>query len=397
MGLRAKLAPPVVVQMLLMMIFGNFTDVSYSPLAPFLKNTFVLTSAEVGLITSSIFIGAITVSFFAGFFVDRMGPYSALKVAFSIMALGSGIITFSNSYLTLLLGYYAIGFGYGIVTPSTNSATISVYYPNHASRMGIKQSGVPMGAALAAIILPLVAIHYSLRYSFVIILAITIVIFFLLKREQRERSAGHIDRRYFFEFLGVLRNKAVIAIGIAVVFFSWGQQSLLTYFVLYEESLGTPIGVAEVLLIILLIGAIFGRLLWTSASERIRKRGRAKMLTFVLALTGVMFLVLSTRVTVVPAEGALAFILGMSAVGWNSLYVTLISEVAPSNKVGIFSGASMMVMTLGTIVGTPISGMIADVASYSLMWEVMGFTILAIAVIFLYAAGRYIRPSKRAV
>ena len=45
---------PVVIQSLLFMILGNFTLSSYAPLAPFIKDRFLLDSTELGLITSVI-------------------------------------------------------------------------------------------------------------------------------------------------------------------------------------------------------------------------------------------------------------------------------------------------------------------------------------------------------
>jgi MFS family permease len=141
---------PVSVQSFIFLLMGNMTDSSYSPMNQFIKNQYLLTSAEIGFITSSIFIGSMIVSLISGYFVDRMGNRTSLRIAFLLMALGSTIVSVGSIYATVLAGYFIIGFGYGIVTPSTNSEVIKHYYPHHANAMGIKQSGVPAGIAVGA-------------------------------------------------------------------------------------------------------------------------------------------------------------------------------------------------------------------------------------------------------
>ncbi|MEM0140036.1 MAG: MFS transporter, partial [Ferroplasma sp.] len=145
---------------------GNFIDSLYSPLAPFIKNQFLLTATQLGLITSILFIGSSTMSFFTGFFVDSIGYRNAMKISFAIMAVGSIIIFKAYNYAFLLSGFYFIGFGYGLLTPATNSQVMAKYYPEHLPRMGIKQAGVPMGAAAAAIMLPLLALRVGISYTF---------------------------------------------------------------------------------------------------------------------------------------------------------------------------------------------------------------------------------------
>ena len=128
---------PVSVQSFLFLMMGNMTDSSYSPMNQFIKNRYLLTSAEIGLITSAIFLGSMAVSVISGYFVDRLGNRSALRIAFLLMALGATVVATSSLYVTVIAGYFIIGFGYGIVTPSTNSEVIKHYYPHHANAISI--------------------------------------------------------------------------------------------------------------------------------------------------------------------------------------------------------------------------------------------------------------------
>ena len=157
---KRGLSVPVVVQAFVFTILGNFADSSYSPLSAFIKNAYSLTAEQVGIITSVVFIGSLTVNFFTGILVDRFGSRSAVKISFAFLSIGSLISALSVSYEMILSGFFLIGLGYGSITPSTNSLIMEKYFPDHMRRMGIKQSGVPIGSLVAVSLLPLLAIYF---------------------------------------------------------------------------------------------------------------------------------------------------------------------------------------------------------------------------------------------
>ncbi|AKA48706.1 hypothetical protein IX51_05885 [uncultured archaeon] len=384
---------PVVVQMLLFMTLGNFSNSSYSPLAPFIKNSFLLTSAEVGLITSVIFMGAITVSLFSGFLVDRLGPYTAIKISFAIIASGAVIIFLGHTYSVLIGGYYAIGFGYGIITPASNSLMMKEYYPDHATRMGVKQSGVPLGAAFSAAILPIIALNFTLRGSYLILIIMALAIAIVLPWERRKESGQRIGKGYIKDLLSAGRSRPLLAVAVAVVFLSWGQQTLLTFFVLFEESKGIPIIFAEALLIVLLAGSVFGRMFWAYVSDRVFRKNRVHTLSLIMAIAGLVFVMFNLNGSNYALAVAFSFIIGMNAVGWNSTYVTVISEIAPRAKVGLFSGVSLMLTGMGTIIGTPVSGVIRDMFSFMEMWTVLGSALMVMSMVFLFVGSKYVKSS----
>jgi len=381
---------PVVIQSLLFMVLGNFTLSSYAPLAPFIKNTYLLNSTELGLITSIIFIGSFSVSFLSGAFVDGMGPSRAVKISFAVMALGSLTAALSHSYVQLVIGFYAIGFGYGLITPSTNRAVMEEYYPHHATPMGVKQSGVPVGAALSAVVLPLVAIHFGLQWSFVVTIIIGGTIALLIPVGKRENSQVRKQKGYLRQVLGAGKDRSLLTISICAAFLSWGQQSILTYYVVFLEQRGFAIIIAEIFLALLLIGAVAGRLFWASISSRIFKGNRLKSLVLIMIISSVLFISFPTLSVSIFSAGFTAFFVGMSSVGWNSVYVTLISEIAPRSKVGLFSGLSLMVMSMGTILGTPFAGFIQDrTHSYVVMWLTLGVALFSAAMFLLFMELRY--------
>ncbi|MCL4340629.1 MAG: MFS transporter [Candidatus Thermoplasmatota archaeon] len=368
------------------MTLGNFANSAYSPLTPFLKSHYLLNSAQLGLITSFIFIGSLSVSSLTGFFVDRLGSRTALKIAFAIISVGSLLAAASRSFPELVAGFYMIGFGYGIVTPSTNSAVMGSYYPNHARIMGIKQSGVPLGAALAAISLPLLALHFSLQVALIIVAVVSIAVSASVHRDKHPGREKNIRSGYFLEFARTWANRTLISVSLPVAFLSWGQASLLTFYVVYDRSMGIQLEIAEILLATLLVGSVFGRIVWISLSERMFSQSRSHMISLLMSLSGVLFLVFSVSHGNLLILAPLTFFIGMSAIGWNSTYVTMVSEIAPRERIGLFSGVSLMMISMGTILGTPTSGILVDNFSYVLMWRVIGGALLIMSLIMILIA-----------
>ena len=375
---------------MILQIMGNFTNSSYAPLSHFIKNGFLLNEAAVGLITSAVFIGSMSVSFLSGLIVDSLGPHRTLKISYGVLAIGSILAYFSQSYLLLIGAYYLIGAGYGMVTPATNSTIMDHFFPRHASPMGIKQSGVPIGTILAALALPLLALHYSLRIAFLFLFFVTAIIAIIIRGEQR----GSLEKASRGKTKGtikmVLKDRRILVISTITAFLSWGQQSVFTYFVLYMTSMNYEVLVAEVLFIVLLLGSVLGRILWPSLTLRLFGGHRLRNYTLITALAGVMLFLFPNAGTSIYAISAMAVAIGFTAVAWNSNYVTLISEIAPKGSVGTYSGTSMTIISMGSIVGTPLSGYLVDATGgeFSIMWMFLGSVLMIVALILFLSTPR---------
>lgn len=374
---------PIVIQALLFMIIGNFADSAYSPLSSVIKSAYSLTSEEIGLITSTIFIGSLAVSFISGYFVDRLGNKMAIRISFTFISAGALICALSATYPVLLSGFFLIGFGYGSITPATNSLIMEEYYPQHIGRMGIKQTGVPIGSIAAVTALPLVAIIFGIRWPFLILFATSILIAVVV-RGGFNASHSFSLRSYMRDLLSAARDRRLLTYSAFSTVMSWGQQTGLTFYVLYFESKGFPLYSAEILLGSFLVGAIFGRIFWAKLGYRIHGGSRWHATSLIMSLSGVLYILL----ILVPHDLILlmpySIFLGMNAAGWNSTFVTAVSEMAGKEKVGLYSGVGLITLSLGTIIGTPISGYIRDSThSFFAMWIVLGGVQLATAMFML--------------
>ncbi len=378
-----SLVGSAVMQALLYTMLGNLIDSSFSPLSTFLSVHYSLTSEQLGLITSSVFIGSLVVYSISGIVVDRFGNKFSMRMSFLLLALGAFICAFAPNFPILLIGFFSIGFGYGSITPATNSIIMESYYPKHAGPMGIKQAGVPVGSIVSVALLPFVARMFGLNWAFTL-LAIAAVLVVLLTRGGHVHRMAVSLRSYFSEMLSAAKDRSLLVLSIFGTVLSMGQQVGLTFYVVYYESRGFSTQYAEISLLFLLVGAIIGRIFWSRIGNALFKGSRLYQLSLIMCISGSIFLLS----TLVPADiylvSLFSMLLGMNALGWNSTYVNATSEFAPSNKVGLYSGVSMVILALGTIIGAPAEGFIRDsTGSYTMMW--VALSLVQITAAFLMA------------
>ena len=397
MGSRKIQGIPIYLQMMILQAAGSFNISSYAPLNIFLKANFLLNAAQVGLITSFTFIGTICTSFLSGILVDRIGARKTLAISFASFVIASFTAFFASSYYMILLAYVILGAGYGMVTPSTNTSIMYNYSPNHVRAMGIKQTGVPVGAIFSAILLPFVATHFSVGASYLVILIVSMVALFSMIFRRDSNPQPTVKSVISMEELkNVFHNRTLIAISVAAAFLAWSQQTVLSYYVIFNETQGISVPVAEIMLATLLFGSITGRIMWTFSNKWILGGNLIRIFSLIVFLSGVFVVLIPLSAGNIYLAIPLALLLGMTTVAWNSTYVTIISEVAPKGKVGIFSGLSLTILYTGAIVGTPLAGFIADFSnSFVQMWLVVGIVLLILSMI-LALAEKHLRQDYQA-
>jgi MFS family permease len=86
-------------------------------------------------------------------------------------------------------------------------------------------------------------------------------------------------------------------------------------------------------------------------------------------------------------------VLGISAVGWNGVFLSEIARLSPPRAVGLTTGAAMFVTFMGVVAGPPVFS--ALLRSYA--WSYALLVVLAlIAAVLIRAAQKAARGSRRA-
>jgi len=364
------------------------------PLAPFIREELGLTRAGVGFFVSVLFIGAMLVVFPAGRMVDRYGPSLLIVGGLSILG-GFLIVASSTRSFPLMLALLALaGTGQGLSSPAlTTAVSLWVSANIRGTAMGIKQSGVPGGAALSAAILPAVALLTTWRFALIatglVIIASALATGWLVRRygpPDRENSSGGIVRHTLRAH--VWRRDILMIIG-SQVFLLFAQFAFVTFFVLYlTETLAFSPVVAGLCLSLALGCAWLGRIGWGVVSDRLLGGKRLTALGIMALSAAVLALLISLISIQTPVwlvvGAAIGF--GLTGLSWAPTFLNCMTELAGPAMAGTVVGLGVGVGYSVNIGGVPFLGYLADwTGSYRATWQFaaacafLGFILVVLA------------------
>lgn len=179
------------------LLFGagmlNYLDrAALSVVAPMVKQDLGIDDLHMGFIFSSFFIGYCALCFIGGWAADRFGPRRVFAWAAGTWSLFCGLTATITGYAQLLVYRVMFGMGEGPMGTTTNKAITNWFPREEAGRaIGLTNCGQPLGAALAAPVVGLVALQYGWRVSFVVIAALGLVWLAAWLRWFRDNPADH--------------------------------------------------------------------------------------------------------------------------------------------------------------------------------------------------------------
>lgn len=335
------------------------------PLAALLQADFGIEKAQVGLITTSIYLSATAAALIGGRAADQVGERQVLIVSALVAGLATLVAAAIGPYWGFLFACFFIGFGTGIQNPA-GSAAIIRWFPQRRRgfAMGIRQTGVPFGGILAATVWPVVALAWGWRASFAfagLVALIGAALIFLAYRDPIRapgtesggpRSLGDIVRDRRLWLLALTYNGQIVA-----------QFSANVYFVLFlQEWLGLPLPFAASLLAAVNLVAIGGRIGWGALSDLRFGGARRPVLLIIIGLTlaGLIGAAILPRDAPAALAILLAAVLGVSAFSWTGIYGTLVIETAGRNSAATAVAWVHVLGGAGSLFGPPLFGLIVD-------------------------------------
>lgn len=371
-----------------------FVGRSIAPLGMIIGEDLHLSMSQIGMFPAALFLGQSLVSIPAGILTDRLG---SKKMIFMIVFTLSGsfiFMSFSTSFIIILLLMVIAGFAYGSSHPTTNRGIIYWFdVKSRGTAMGIKQMGVTAGSALAALLLLPLAKSFSWQITFFVAALILLVVGFCIyilykepEQEMEEKSqANSTTKNSFYELFLLLKHKSLMLITFSAMLLSGSQMILNTFIILFAyERLGISIILAGVLLGIAEIGGSVGRVAWGMISDRLFHGQRV----IVLLLVSVLVAIDSIVVVLLPHGVSFYFVafiiftFGFSTSGFNGVWMNATTEIVSRENSGAATGVSITFGSWGVILFPPIFGYIVDTtASYTIAW--LFVTTLMIGSIFL--------------
>ncbi|MCM2493516.1 MFS transporter [Burkholderia glumae] len=367
-------------------------------LIPSLQTAFHLSEGAGALSVSALNGGQVVTMLMLGWLIDRFGE--RYVVAFTMVTMGLSALAgavVSPSYLVLLLFFVLVGTSYASVQPGGTRAIVRWFPPDERGMAtGVRQAGLPLGTALAAMVLPLMAATYSWRAALMLQGAIGIaggILFGLLHRDERNiPGAPPAAPPNLLKAVKLVAGYSalwpVMLAGAAMVTF---QYTFATHAIPFIAArFHYSVVAAALLFSISQWLGIAGRvgLAWISdrfwPNRRVRSLG-ASMAICIAATIALLLLPVGTSNAVLTA---IFCVLGLFGVGWYPLYLLQIAEMAPKTVVASTISFSMTLNMVAISVVPPLFGVVVDQASYGVAWSALSLLLLAGIVVLWRGASK---------
>jgi MFS transporter, ACS family, hexuronate transporter len=357
------------------MVFMNFSGLGI--LAPFIKEEFNLTSFQIGFLISSLSIGAALSQTPAGLIVDFAGVRRMMSLAIGALGLFLALFSQAPSFPIALVILLFHGLANGIISPAASKSILD-WFPDsgRATAMGIKQTGVNFGGIFAGILLPTLAILFTWRQSLLAVglveMAAMIPVYSLL-RESPIRSDGPREVLAWRKILQMAMRHDMLVLGGIGFCFMASQFCFSTYLILFltREMQHPILPAGQYYALSFFIGAA-GRILWSLASDYLlagRRKGILLTIAVILFLSSLTLGMISFFPPLSPLLTITIFAFGISGIGWNAIYLTIVGEAVNKESTGLATGICYFFGFLGSLTGPPIFGLLVDQTdAYGCAW-----------------------------
>jgi MFS family permease len=335
---------------------------------------------NVGFYASIIFVGAMGSSLLCGGFVVRYGAIRVSQLCLVLAAIGIALSA-GGTLTILVVSAIVLGIGVGPATPAS-SHILARHTPAHLRSLvfSIKQTAVPIGGVLAGAVVPVLVVYFGWRGAAIGVGVISLVLIILVQPARRLFDIELRPRERLFHgniispLILVLKDRALRGPVVASAAYSALQQAFSVFLVTFlVQGLDMDLVRAGLVLAAAQGGGVVGRILWGAVADMI---GNSRLVLGGLGLGSACFALAVASFDSSWSFSAVIMVsaaFGVTAIGWNGVYLSEIARVVPIEQVGRATGGALFVTFFGVVAAPPIFGLMATMTgSYS-----VGFMVLA--------------------
>lgn len=322
---------------------------------------------QLSMFSCAVFAVGIPASFWGGSFIARMGSLRIASLCAAAIVASMALASL-GSIAGLLAAGLCLGLAFGPETPAS-AALLSrlVSAERRAFVFSARQTGNQIGAVCGSLALPAIAIAFGPAWCYAAV-AVSALVAILLFEWLRPVYAGKIvpppqlDLRARLALVTTDRRIAMLAL--ASMPFSAMQVSLNTVFVtLGTSELGLSHVEAGTALACAQAGGLVGRLGWGFVAMRLNASRMVLVIiglgmTFCAALLGLDGASLGRS-----WQFAVATLFGLTASGWNGVFVAEIARLAPQDRIGETTGAVLTASYAGLLAAPALVSILDGAAS----------------------------------
>jgi sugar phosphate permease len=347
------------------------SSVGLPALGPALKSAYGLTLGETGVVLGAIGIGMLFTLLPWGLVADRVDERWVIATGLTGAAVLLVVASTTHGFATLtgaLVGVGALG---ASVNAASGRAIMAWFPPTELGvALGIRQTAIPIGAAIGAGLLPVLASASGTKAGFIFLGAACAIgavtaATFIRTGAPAEPELGDVSRP--------VRDPRMWLLGTSTGLYLVAQIAIISFVVLFlHEHRGVSAHAAALVLVAIYVLAVAARIGSGTISDRLGDRLRP-LRTIGIALT------ISTAGVAAATDAPLALLIplfvvaGMLSMAWNGLAYAAAAEAAGSARTGAALGFQQTM--LGVVVAAAPPGL-AAVAEHS--WR-LAFVLAALA------------------
>jgi sugar phosphate permease len=326
---------------------GSALFIGPAVLAPEIRSEFDVSVSQVGVLLGSLWVGTTTTLLAWGLLADRLGERAVLGTglgAAGLLAVVAGTVGGFWAFLVLLFLAAAAG---ASVNAASGRAVMQWFGPDERGlALGIRQTAIPLGIGLSAIVLPAVDAAGGLRWSFAFLGSLAVVAALVAVAVVREAPVRDVELEGdAIEW--TLRDSRLWTLSIGSGLYLSAQIPLMSFSVLFlHDAHGVSTTRAGAVLAVFQAAAVVSRIAAGRLSDRIGSRIRPLRWIGVASAAGLAVTSLVAENGLWAAIAAIV-IAGAVSMSWNGLSLTAAAELAGRAKSGAAIGFQQT--TLGVI------------------------------------------------
>jgi predicted MFS family arabinose efflux permease len=222
----------------------------------------------------------------------------------------------------------------------------------------LKQTGVPLGGALAGAVVPSLVLLWGWRVAALVVGIVCVATAALAQpiRHSLDAERASATRIGFAGALDPLRftiaHPAIRRLALCSFFFASIQVCLTTYLVTYlTRQVGYSLLQAGLMLSVAQGGGVVARVVWGAIADY---TGRPlKVLGFIgcaMAFCAMATALITSGWSMI-AVAVVCAVFGATAIGWNGVYLAQVAKEAPQDKAGLATGGALFFTFFGVLIG----------------------------------------------
>lgn len=365
------------VAMLAVQVLASLVMSSAAVLSPAVAPQLGIPAERLGWFVALAYLFAMLSGLGCGRWVARLGGVRVSQWALVLLGAGAALAT-TGTGPALMAAAVLIGAGYGLANPSA-AAVLGRHAPTHASGLffSIKQAGVPMGVALAGLMLPatllLVGWRASLLLALAMCLACALLLFGTVGRLQGNSASPQAmvagtGTGWMAPLAGVLRDPLLRRLGLLSLVYAMTQQCFVTFLVsLLHFQVGLSLASAAGVLAASQVASTFARIGLGHASDRWMPPLRLLAWLGVLMACCMVALAAAGHFALEALALVAALACAATAMGWNGVFFSALVRAVPAPRLAEVSGATQFLTFTGGMLGPfAASQMVALGGSYAM-------------------------------